>query len=83
MLLGEQAVLTIASMPIGFLGGWALSLWIARQFDSEVYRIPLTVAPWAVGWASIGVVAAAVASGLVVRRRLDRLDLVAVLKTQE
>jgi putative ABC transport system permease protein len=51
--------------------------------ESEVYRIPLTVAPWAVAWASLGIVAAAVGSGLLVRRRLDRLDLVAVLKTQE
>ncbi|HEX7828030.1 MAG TPA: ABC transporter permease, partial [Thermoanaerobaculia bacterium] len=43
MLLGEQAVLTVASIPIGFAGGWALSLWIARLFDSEVYRIPLVI----------------------------------------
>lgn len=83
VLLGELIVLTILALPIGWVVGYLLAEAMVRTAESEVYRIPLTVAPWAVGWASIGVVAAAVASGLVVRRRLDRLDLVAVLKTQE
>jgi putative ABC transport system permease protein len=34
-------------------------------------------------WAALAIIGAAAASGLVVRRRLDRLDLVAVLKIEE
>jgi putative ABC transport system permease protein len=36
-----------------------------------------------VAWSCLGIIAAAVISGLIVRRRLDRLDLVAVLKIRE
>ena len=83
VLLGELLVLTILALPIGWVVGYLLAELMVSTAESEVYRIPLTVAPWAVGWASLGIVAAAVGSGLLVRRRLDRLDLVAVLKTQE
>jgi putative ABC transport system permease protein len=83
MLLGEQAVLTVASIPIGFLGGWALSLWIARQFDSEVYRIPLVISgrTYAISFFVIALAAAFTAA--VVQRRIRGLDLVEVLKTRE
>jgi putative ABC transport system permease protein len=83
MLLGEQAVLTVASIPIGFLGGWVLSLWIARQFDSEVYRIPLVISgrTYAISFFVIAVAAAFTAA--LVQRRIRGLDLVEVLKTRE
>jgi putative ABC transport system permease protein len=48
-----------------------------------VYRFPLYVSTHAVAQAFLGIIAAATASGLLVRRRLDRLDLVAVLKIRE
>jgi len=83
VLLGELVVLTIVALPFGWVTGYGLARLMVSTAESEVYRIPLTVAPWAVGWASLGIVGAAVISGLLVRRRLDRLDLVAVLKTQE
>jgi putative ABC transport system permease protein len=41
------------------------------------------VAPATVAWTWFIVIVATVLSGLAVRRRLDRLDLVAVLKIQE
>jgi putative ABC transport system permease protein len=50
---------------------------------NEVYRLSFGVAPATVAWSFLVVIAAAFLSGLVVRRRLDRLDLVAVLKTRE
>jgi len=53
------------------------------SLDSEVYRFPLVVTPRALAWSCLGVLAAALVSGLVVRRKLDHLDLVAVLKTRE
>jgi putative ABC transport system permease protein len=48
-----------------------------------VYRLPLIIAPRTYLFAMTTVVVAAVVSGLVVRRRLDHLDLIAVLKTRE
>jgi putative ABC transport system permease protein len=51
--------------------------------ESELYRFPLVATPQAMAWAALTVVVASAASGLVVRRRLDRLDLVGVLKQRE
>ena len=50
---------------------------------AKLFRIPLVVSGRTYAFAIAVIVAAAAASGLVVRRRLDRLDLVAVLKTRE
>jgi putative ABC transport system permease protein len=53
------------------------------SIDSEVYRFPLYVTRQAIASSFLGIIAAACVSGLLVRRRLDRLDLVAVLKIRE
>ena len=83
MLLGEQAVLTLASIPIGFAGGWALCIYIARMFDSEVYRIPLVISGRTYAISFFVIALAAVFTGVVVQRRIGGLDLVEVLKTRE
>ena len=83
ILLGELALLTLLAMPPGLLVGWALSTYVLMSFDSEVYRIPLVITAPNVAWSLLTVLAASLVSALVVRRKLDRLDLVAVLKTRE
>jgi putative ABC transport system permease protein len=83
ILLSELALVTVVSLPVGTLIGLGLSQLIFASFTSEVYRIPMIVRSNTVAWAWIVVAIAAVLSGLVVRRRLDTLDLVAVLKTRE
>ena len=76
-------LLSVLSMPVGTAIGFGLSHLIFASFTSEVYRIPMVVTSNTIAWAWIVVAVAAVLSGLVVRRRLDTLDLVAVLKTRE
>ena len=83
ILLGELAALTIAALPVGALFGYGLSAAIVQTVQSEVYRFPLYVSSRAVAWAFLGIIGAALVSGLIVRRRLDTLDLVAVLKVRE
>jgi putative ABC transport system permease protein len=83
ILLGELALLTLLAIPPGLLVGWGLSKWVLMSFESEVYRIPLVITMQNVAWSILTVLAASLISALVVRRRLDRLDLVAVLKTRE
>lgn len=83
ILLGELAVLTIAALPVGAVIGYAMASAIVQSLDSEVYRFPLTVSRPTFAWAFLTIIAAALASGLSVRRHLDRLDLVAVLKIRE
>jgi putative ABC transport system permease protein len=83
ILMGELALLTLIALPVGGLFGYALSAAIVGMIDSEVYRFPLYVSRHAVALSFLGIIAATVFSGLVVRRRLDHLDLVAVLKIRE
>ena len=83
ILLGELALLTLASLPCGVAIGYGLGQLIMTVFNNEVYRLSFTVSRATVAWSFLTVIAAALISGLAVRRRIDRLDLVAVLKTRE
>jgi putative ABC transport system permease protein len=83
ILLGELAVLTLVSLPVGAAIGYALGRLIMTGFNNELYRLSFVAYPATYAWAFLVVVAAAFISGLIVRRRLDRLDLVAVLKRRD
>jgi putative ABC transport system permease protein len=83
ILLGELAVVTAAAIPVGLALGYLFAAWLVTAFDTELYRFPLVVSARTYVFATSGVVIAAILSALVVRRRLDQLDLVAVLKTRE
>jgi putative ABC transport system permease protein len=83
ILLGELAALTLVALPVGALIGYALGWLIMLGFNNEMYRLTFAVSPATVAWSFLVVIAAALLSGLIVRRRLDRLDLVAVLKRRD
>jgi putative ABC transport system permease protein len=83
VLLGEQAALTIAAIPVGFVVGYGLVVLLSFAYSSELYRLPPIVTQASYAFAFVVVSIAAIVSGLIVRRHLDRLDLVAVLKTRE
>jgi putative ABC transport system permease protein len=83
MLFGELAVLGALAVPLGFAIGAGLAAAMAAGMSSELFRLPFTLAPRTYGWSVVVLVVAGMASSLLVRRRLDHLDLVAVLKTRE
>ena len=83
ILLGELALLTLMALPLGIAMGWLLVKILCMFLDTEMYRIPFVVAPATYGFSVTVVIVAAILSGLVVRRRLDQLDLIGVLKTRE
>jgi putative ABC transport system permease protein len=83
LLLGEQAVLTLIAIPFGYLLGYAACALLARNLQTELYRLPLWIKATTYAWSFIIVVLSAFLSALLVRRKLDRLDLVAVLKSRE
>ena len=82
-LLGESGLLALAALPVGCLLGTGLAWLIVSAMATELFRVPFVIEPSTFGAAMLISLAAAVVSGLVVRRRLDRLDLIAVLKTRE
>lgn len=83
ILLGELALLTLAAIPLGFLIGRGLSAYFIATIHQELFRVPLILEAHTYALAAAVVLASALVSGLIVRRRLDRLDLIAVLKTKE
>jgi len=83
ILLGELAAVTLMAIPVGMVMGYAFAGLLVAAFNTELYRFPLVVSPRTFAYAACSVLVAAALSGLAVRRRLDHLDLVAVLKTRE
>jgi putative ABC transport system permease protein len=83
LLFGEQAVVTLLAIPVGWLIGYGLAYMVVEAMASETYRIPLVVSAETYFWTGLVTIVAAAASALLVRRRLNRMDLIAVLKTRE
>jgi putative ABC transport system permease protein len=82
-LLVELGIQVALGIPLGALFGYGLSSFAVRLFGPEDLSIPLVIGARTWALAIAVVMAAAVASALLVRRRLDRLDLVEVLKVRE
>ncbi|MFQ5328567.1 MAG: ABC transporter permease [Thermodesulfobacteriota bacterium] len=83
ILLGELTLLTMAAIPLGFLIGRVLCAVMIEGVQTDIFRIPLVVDRSTYAFASAVVIVSACISGLIVRRKLDRLDLIGVLKTKE
>ena len=83
ILLGEQAVITLVAIPVGFMLGFGLCALMSSAYQSELYRLPLVVTNASYAFAFIVIFVTAIISGLIVRHQLKSLDLIAVLKTKE
>ena len=81
--MADRVIRMVCGLPAGCLIGYLLAAAIAARARSELYRIPLVVGRTTYALACLVVLAAAAVSGMMVRRRIERLDLVAVLKTRE
>ena len=83
LLLGELALVIALALPLGMWLGWGLVHALVGALKSDQFFFPVVIQPRTYALAALAVVAAGVASALVVRRRIDRLDMVAALKTRE
>ena len=83
MLLGQQAALTLAALPLGCALGYALAALLSALLSQDLFRIPLIVSARTYLLSIVVVLAAAVAAGYLVWRKLRRMDLIEVLKTRE
>jgi putative ABC transport system permease protein len=83
ILLGELAAVVLVAIPAGLVLGYIFAGALVAAFNTELYRFPLVITPRTYAFAAAAVAVAATLSGLAVRRRLDHLDLIAVLKTRE
>jgi putative ABC transport system permease protein len=83
ILLGELSCLVLLALPLGYALGYGFCWSMVRAFESEMFRIPLVITGKTMAFAAVTTFAAAFVSALVVRRRVDELDLVGVLKGAE
>jgi len=83
ILLGELGIVTLIAIPLGFFIGYWLCAYIAQALASDLFRVPLVIEPKTYSLAAAVVLASASVSGLIVRHKLDHLNLVEVLKTRE
>jgi putative ABC transport system permease protein len=83
IFLGELTVLILAALPLGFLFGRGLCAYIVTAVQSDLFRVPVVLENETYALGAAVVLVSASLSGLIVRHRLDHLDLVAVLKTRE
>ena len=83
ILLGELAVLTLLAIPLGFAIGSGLCYYITVSLQTELIRYPYTMSADSYAFSGVVIILSAAVTGLIVRRRLYRLDLISVLKTRE
>jgi putative ABC transport system permease protein len=83
ILLGELGIITLLALPLGSLLGYYLSMAVSVAFSTDLYSIPAIFVPESYGVAALAVLGASAISGWLVKRDVDRLDLVSALKTRE
>jgi putative ABC transport system permease protein len=82
-LLGELALEIALAIPLGLFSGYWLASGIVQLIKTDEFFFPMVIRPPTYAYAAICVVVAGMVSALIVRRRIDTLDLVGVLKTRE
>lgn len=83
VLLGEMALLVVVSLPIGCLIGYLMAQLMTAMFSSDLFRLPFAPSRASYGWSVVVVMIAAMGTALTVARRVEKLDMVRVLKARE
>ncbi len=85
VLLAETMLLVCIALPVGCLLGWGMTALFVNSsgFQTELIRLPFAIHPSTYGWSLVILIIASVVSGLVMKRSVDQLDLISVLKTRE
>lgn len=83
VLITELGVMVLLAQPLGWLLGYLFSWSVVKGFESDLFRVPFVINTATFAFSSLVVVGVAAISALIVRRRIDHLDLVSVLKTRE
>jgi putative ABC transport system permease protein len=83
VLMIELALIVIAAQPLGWLLGYGFAATVTETMSSDLFRIPFIIKPETYALSSLVVMSVAALTVFVVRRRVDGLDMVRVLKTRE
>lgn len=83
VLFLELALIVLFAIPLGWLVGYGMAWSTVQAFATDIYRVPFIIERATFAKAALVILAAATASAIIVRRRINRLDLIAVLKSRE
>lgn len=83
ILLGEAGALVLLAIPLGFVIGTAGAGLVAAAVQTEIMTVPVVLARNTYALSALVVLSAALLSAGLIRRKLNRLDLIGVLKTRE
>lgn len=81
VLLGELGAQVVAGIPLGLVLGTAWAKLLTRGFNTESLRFPFFISPRTYVIASAIALISGAVSALLVRNKLDHLDLIGVLKS--
>jgi putative ABC transport system permease protein len=83
ILIGETMLLSVLAQPLGWWIGTLITASMFNSFSSDLYNMPLVIHPAIYAKASFVVLLASFGSVMLVRRRLDKQNLVSAMKVRE
>lgn len=83
ILLLELGLVVFLAIPLGLVLGHYGVLALTKGYELDIMRMPFVLNRSTYGYSAVVVLVAAACSALIVRRRIDHLDLVGVLKTRD
>ena len=83
VLVGEIMLLTLIAIPMGWVAGYALAKGMVAAMSTDLVAIPFTITRRTYALAALAVGLASLGAVLMVRRRLDRVELATALKARE
>lgn len=83
ILLTELGIAMAVALPVGLLLAQGIVELLVSSHSNESFELPAEISPATFATAACVVLAAGAASAFAVRRRLERLDLVAALKARD
>jgi putative ABC transport system permease protein len=83
VLLGEQVIILLMALPIGLILGALGIMGLPATYENDLFRFPVIITERNLGLASLAICCVAIATGVLLRRKLSKLDLIEVLKSRE
>jgi putative ABC transport system permease protein len=83
VLLLELTMLVLTAIPLAWIIGYGFAWATVQGFESDLYSLPFIIKLDTYAISALVVLGAATVSALIVRRRIDQLDMIKALKTRE
>ena len=82
VLVGEVMLLTLVAVPVGWVAGHAMAAGLVEAMSNDLIQMPFVITRRTYALAAAVVVLASFVAVMLVRRRLDRVDLASALKAR-